>query len=183
VLITDRKDQLIRTIVSRSIDLSFDPLSESELDEILNVYSNRDDYETALRLSRGSVERGEYFLDDDGFKTRNKAAGFLMGIAKGIPVFKTMSFLDDLSEDSWIFLEYLYSVVRDVLYIHNDLDDEILNKDRKSFLEDIAAEIDYDSLMNAREYLDDMLNREDFPIQEDHTFKSTIIKFREKINE
>lgn len=182
LFLTNRKSEVVDTIVSRSIELEFSPLSEDHIASILSI--DPSEHETALRLSRGSLDRATFFLEGEGFEIRDKVLGFIKGLSRGIPDYKTVAFLDDLDEDEWVFLEVFYSAVRDLLLMTEDSShSDILNADKRNVLIEIAENLDQDGLLDGKEEIERMMNREHIPTQDRHLLKDAILNFSSEINE
>lgn len=180
ILVTDRRGEMVRTLVSRSINFSFGPLSEQDLKEVLKEDESHEKFDTAIKLARGSVERALYFLEGDGFEARKKALGFIKGLSRGIPEHKTIEFLDGIDTDPWRFVEVVYNIVLDVMKVKHDVDD-IVNDDQLDILEGIEYYVEEDDLFDARDILEKMINRRHIPVQEDRLLKSTFLDFQEHI--
>ena len=184
ILISSEKKEMARTLVSRSISLSFQSLSEENLKEVLEDYKDHKKYEIGIRLARGSVKRGKYFLEGEGFQIRKNALGFMKGLVNGISEYKIIRFLDDLDKNQrWEFLDLFYTFIRDVFMIQSGLNENVLNKDQIDHLEEISNQVNEDDLFNSKEIIENTLNKKYLPIQEDHTMKSTFLNFQKEVHE
>ncbi|MEZ5307684.1 MAG: DNA polymerase III subunit delta' [Pyrinomonadaceae bacterium] len=145
ILVTSKPSALLQTIISRCQRVQFQPLSDTEISELLleKRELSEDERRLVARLSGGSASKALGF-DLEKFKLdRDRMLEVLKSAVKGTALSASLRHSDEITSakvDNAFesHLSVLSTLVRDTLLIGNELRDEIVNVDLLDELEFVA---------------------------------------------
>lgn len=166
LLITDKREKLLETILSRCITIYFAPLKDYDVYNILKrEYLNINDEKlaTTSQLSSGSITRAKLFLEDE-YNIRNLSFNFIKNKVHAKDIFDYPDALLEFGNNAFIlFFEYILMFLRDLLILKSKGDFNLLyNKDKFDELNAIKTYKDthtlYKKLILTEEFMKKQLN-------------------------
>ncbi len=135
LMVAEKEEQLLETVLSRLTKYKLAlPSSEQILQFLLLKYPEKKAYaDFAARLSGGNIDLAEKYINDDSQGDKRKR--LLMFMTKMMnkdksSVFDFAGYLTEYKDDFDENLEYIYILLRDLLFIKNNFpDSKIINSD------------------------------------------------------
>jgi DNA polymerase-3 subunit delta' len=148
ILITERPDKLLPTILSRCQPIRFDPLSPSELERALieREHITLEEASTSARLADGSFSTARDLLHDDlALEYRARLVPFLRSVYQN-KVDEVMTVVEDISgqteEQIKLFLSLLIILIRDLVLVRElGPDAPIVNVHEQEALSDLVRNL------------------------------------------
>lgn len=148
ILLAENTGSFLPTILSRAQIVRFFPLETEEvLKNLEKSHSDKEHkkLELAAKMSKGSIEKANAFLEDEEALTqREELLGYVFGLYKGRKrsIYDLTLFLKQNKDDFEFLTEIIESVFCDLLYLKNGQDNlEIKNSDVLSKLRSISEGI------------------------------------------
>lgn len=153
ILLTNGLSKLLPTILSRGVIIKFQPLSKKELHQYaLQNGFRADNLEVLIRLSNGQIGRLVTFAENEELLLlRNEV---LKGF-RSLVVGQKQNAIDDMflvmkdgQEKISDILEFLMIILSDIGFLRSGNGDQLVNSDRRQVLEELADQLDYQTLNN-----------------------------------
>ena len=152
LMVAEKEEQLLETVLSRLTKYKLAlPSSEQILQYLLLKYPEKKAYtDFASRLSGGNLDLAEKYINDDSQGDKRKR--LLMFITKMInkdksAVFDFAGYLTEYKDDFDDNLEYIYILLRDLIFIKNNFpDNKIINSDLIDMLKAHCTKVSEESI-------------------------------------
>jgi len=136
ILTAADSSRLLPTILSRCIELKLNPLTASQIFDVLKESKGTEFHsqraQVASRAAMGSLSRAQFFLDEDAWKIRDSLLGFLTN-----PAQEWMKLIESLSQsqrDMILGLDLIESIYSDLLKSKVEKNHSWIHEDQKEFL-------------------------------------------------
>ena len=133
ILIATNRNRILPTILSRVIQLRFQGLPEDILIEMLAKGENLG--RLYSRLAGGSLGRAKSLIENNALEWRDRALALLVDLPNDTPVNYSEAGVDWLKKpvskvEGLLFFEFLLYLLRDLIYIKENLFEDIINIDK-----------------------------------------------------
>jgi DNA polymerase-3 subunit delta' len=142
ILIANNRNRILPTILSRVIQLRFQGLPEELMVKLLA--KGEDLGRLYSRLSSGSLGRARTLIETNGLEWRDRALKLLIDLPNETPVNYSETGVDWLKkpvakQEGLLFFEFLLYLLRDLIYIKENLFEKIINIDKIPTLKRIES--------------------------------------------
>ena len=134
ILLTSNSNLLIPTIVSRSQEIKFRNVSKETIMSYLKKYSDDNLFiELAANYSQGMLNKGVNIIEgkDQILQKREEIIKLFDRIINSSPeiIYELESYFEEEKDNIDLIIEIIMIWIRDIIYVINNLEDLVINKD------------------------------------------------------
>lgn len=165
IILTTNASQLLQTVISRCGTVRFGPLSKERVKKYISEKYPDADGDFLASYAMGNIGRVDEIMErEDFFALRKAAVELILPLTsqRRLSAYKIAEFLEKNRENALEIVGLWKSMLRDIVFINNDAEKFIINKDLKKELSTLAGRISSDVCIKAEETLEkaeEMLSR------------------------
>lgn len=157
IIVIENSSTLLQTVLSRCILLRFSPVSDKRIEDYIDKkYPNEQRKKFLIKYVAGIPGTVDNIISDDDFElVRKDSYDMLPALLSPhkISAYKVVQFFEENKEKIDLILDFWISFLRDIMLIHSELNDLVINTDMIDKLKRVSGRLDEKFILIAIEKL------------------------------